>query len=174
MGAPFAAERRLLAEDEIGQVMRSHYPELASLGREDLLALARWLRSQHGRMRNTLRERRRIHRGKADPRGNATASAGERSMSEKKQVFARGLKRVNARIGQLLAERKRAEAATAWREAVARRERATVHHPGAGPTSNNGMRALPSTRRRGIVSGARIGSVSQAGRDAQASRDGGG
>lgn len=171
MGAPFAAERRLLAEDEIGQVIRSHYPELEGLQREELVGLARWLRSQHGRIRDTLRDRRRIHRGKAEPRGSATESAGERSMAEKKQAFARGLKRVNARLGLLRAEEKRARAAAALREALARRGQAAIHHPEAGATARGGMRALPSRRRRGIVSGGRIGSVSQAGRDAQAARD---
>lgn len=172
MGAPFAAERRLLAEDEIGQVIRSHYPELEGLDREELVGLARWLRSQHGRLRDTLRSRRRIHRGKAEPRGSATESAGERSMAEKKQVFARGLKRVNGRLGQIRAVEKRARATEALREAMARRGQAAVHHPEAGATARDGMRALPSTRRRGIVSGGRVGSVSQAGRDAQAARDG--
>lgn len=171
MGAPFAAERRLLAEDEIGQVIRSHYPELEGLDREELAGLARWLRAQHGRLRDMLRERRRIHRGKSEPRGSATASAGERSMAEKKQVFARGLKRVNARLGQLRAAEGRARASAALREALARRGQAAVHHPDSGATAHGGMRALPSARRRGIVSGGRIGSVSQAGRDAQAVRD---
>jgi hypothetical protein len=171
MGAPFATERRLLAEDEISQVIRSHYPELEGLDREELVGLARWLRSQHGRLRDTLHERRRIHRGKAEPRGSATESAGERSMAEKKQVFARGLKRVNGRLGKLRAEEKRARASAALHGALARRQQATVHHPVGGETADGGMRPLPSTRRRGIVSGGRIGSVSQAGRDAQAARD---
>lgn len=171
MGATFATERRLLAEDEIGQVIRSHYPELDELGSEDLVNLARWLRSQHGRMRDTMRERRRIHRGKAEARGSATESAGERSMAEKKQVFARGLKRVNARIGHLRAEEKRERASAALRGALARRGQEAVHHPGAGETTHAGMRPLPGDHRRGIITGGRIGSVSQAGRNAQAARD---
>ena len=158
MGATFATERRLLAEDEIGQVIRSHYPELEGLAHEELTGLARWLRSQHGRMRDTMRERRRIHRGKA----------------EKKQVFARGLKRVNARLASLRAEEKRRRASVALREALSRRGQAAVHHPDAGDTAREGMRTLPSTRRRGIVTGGRVGSVSQAGRNAQAARDSGG
>ncbi|MBS7811605.1 hypothetical protein [Roseococcus pinisoli] len=171
MGAPFAAERRLLAEDEIGQVVRSHYPELEGIPRDELVTLARWLRSQHGRLRDILRGRRRIHRGKADPRGSTTESAGERSLAEKKQVFARGLKRVNGRLGKIRAEEKRAKASAALRDALARREGADVHHPSAGSTARDGMRALPSNRRRGIVTGGRIGSVSQQGRNSQAGRD---
>lgn len=171
MGAPFAAERRLLAEDEIEQVVRSHYPALEALDHGELVGLARWLRSQHGRMRDVLRGRRRIHRGKAEPRGSATESAGERSMAEKKQVFARGLKRVNARLGTLRAEERRARASAALREALTRRGQAAVHHPDVGATAHRGMRPQPSRRRRGIVGGGRIGSVSQAGKDAQAARD---
>jgi len=171
MGATFATERRLLAEDEIGQVVRSHYPELEGLDREELTGLARWLRSQHERLRDTMRERRRIHRGKAEPRGSATESAGERSMAEKKQVFARGLKRVNVRLASLRAEEKRRRASAALREVLSRRGQAAVHHPDAGDTAREGMRTLPSTRRHGIVTGGRVGSVSQAGRNAQAARD---
>jgi len=171
MGSPFATERRLLAADEIDQVVRSHYPELDGLDHGELRDLARWLRSQHGRMRDTLRERRRIHRGKAEPRGSATESAGERSMAEKKQVFARGLKRVNGRLAHLRSEARRMRASAALGEALARRGQAAIHHPAAGETSREGMRALPSMRRPGIVNPARVGSVSQAGRNAQAARD---
>lgn len=171
MGAPFAVERRLLAEDEIGQVIRSHYPELDGLPREELVGLARWLRAQHARLRDILRSRRRIHRGKAEPRGSVTESAGERALAEKKQVFARGLKRVNGRLGRIRADEKRAQASAALRAALARREEAEPRHPAAGATARDGMRALPGKRRRGIVTGGRIGSVSQQGRDAQAVRD---
>ena len=43
---------------------------------------------------------------------------------------------------------------------------------GAGATAGGGASARPNTKRRGIVSGGRVGSVSQAGRNAQAARDG--
>lgn len=172
MGVEFAAERRLLSEDEIAPVVSSHYPELGALAQEDLVGLARWLRSQHARARDIIRGRRRIHRGKAEPRGTAAETASDRGLGDKKQVFARGLKRVNNRLGLLRAEAKREQAAAALRAALARRQSAAVHHPDAGATAHEGARARGGARRRGIISGGRIGSVSQAGKKAQASRDG--
>ena len=49
MGAEFAAERRLLSEEELPFVQQSHYPALDAAGREDLIALARWLRARRAR-----------------------------------------------------------------------------------------------------------------------------
>lgn len=171
MSVEFAAERRLLAEDEIAAVLSSHYPELESLAHADLLELARWLRARHGRARDIIRTRRRIRRGKAEPRGTATEDASERGLAAKKQVFARGLKRVNGRLGQLRAEEKRARALANLRAALERRQSATVHTPDPGRSAHVGMRPRAATTRRGIISGGRIGSVSQAGRNAQAGRD---
>lgn len=171
MGVSFAAERGLLAEDELGQVQSSHYPALEALSHEELVALARWLRDRHGRARDIIRARRRIRRGKAEPRGTATESASERGLAAKKQVFARALKRVNARLAQAAAERRRERAQAALAEALARRRAAPVHHPQGGTTPSQGMSARSRPRRPGIVTGGRIGSVSQAGRVAQAARD---
>lgn len=172
MSVEFAAERRLLAEDEIEPVIRSHYPELDGLAPEDLIGLARWLRDRHGRARDIIRDRRRIRRGKAEARGTATEGASERGLAAKKQIFARGLKRVNGRLAALRAEKKRARALAALRAALTRRQAALVHHPDAGRSAHDGMRRPAGTARRGIVGGGRIGSVSQAGKNAQAVRDG--
>lgn len=171
MGVEFAAERRLLSEAEFAPVVSSHYPELAALPHEDLMGLARWLRGQHARARDIIRGRRRVHRGKADARGTAAETASDRGLTEKKQVFARGLKRVNARLAVLHAEAKREAASAALREALARRKAATPHHPSAGSTPAAGASTRPNAKRRGIVTGGRVGSVSQAGRNAQAARD---
>jgi hypothetical protein len=171
MGTEFQTERGLLAEDELIPVENSHYPALETLPHEDLVVLARWLRDRHNRARDIIRDRRRVRRGKAEIRGTATESASERGLAAKKQVFARGLKRVNARLAQIAAERKRARAMAAMQEALARRQAAPVHHPTAGMTAGVGMAARSRTRPRGIITGGRVGSVSQAGRIAQAAKD---
>ena len=44
MSASIADERRLLAADEYEPVVRSHYPALSGLNREELVDLVRWLR----------------------------------------------------------------------------------------------------------------------------------
>ena len=108
MGMPIAAERRLLSEDELGPVARSHYPELESLSRDQLIELARWLRSRRARARDLVRHRRRAGRSKADSRTPAPEFPGERGMTAKKQVFSHSLRRVNARLNHLLAEEKHA------------------------------------------------------------------
>lgn len=171
MSVEFAAERRLLAEDEIGPVVSSHYPELDSMTRDDLLALARWLRARHGRARDIIRTRRRVRRGKVEAQGTATEGASERGLAAKKQIFARGLKRVNQRLARLHAEDRRARATAGLRAALARRQATLTHHPGAGRSANEGMRTRAGVTRRGIISASRIGSVSQSGRNAQAARD---
>lgn len=158
MSVAFASERRLLTEDEIAPVTSSHYPALAALPAEELAGLARWLRERHNRARDLMRGRRRVYRGKAEARGTAAETASDEGLALKKQVFARGLKRVNNRLAEL-------------RAALARRLAAQPQHPAAGPGSADGMLAKPASRRPGIVTGGRIGSVSQAGRVAQAGRD---
>jgi hypothetical protein len=86
-------------------------------------------------------------------------------------VFARGLKRVNSRLALIAAERKRERAVAAMEGALARRKAAPVHHPRPGMTADGGMNARPREKRRGIITGGRVGSVSQAGRMAQAAKD---
>jgi hypothetical protein len=108
MGMPMAAERRLLSEDELGPVARSHYPELERLSRDQLIDLARWLRSRRARARDIVRDRRRASRGKAEARNPATEFPSERGLAAKKQVFSHSLRRVNSRLNHLLAEQKHA------------------------------------------------------------------
>jgi len=98
MGVEFSSERRLLAEDELDPVRRSHYPELAERTRPELVELARFLRARRDRARDLVRDLRRARRGK----GNAGDGLGsERGLAAKKQVYARALKRVNARLGMV-------------------------------------------------------------------------
>lgn len=171
MGVEFTAEQGLLAESELAPVRQSHYPMLEELPREDVVELVRWLRGQHGRVRDIIRDRRRVRRGKAEPRGATPDTPSERGLAAKKQVFARAMKRVNARLEQISAAAKRARAVAAMQAALHRKHTGAVHHPVGGQTASQGMRALPHRKARPIVHGAKIGSVSQAVRNAQAARD---
>ena len=170
MGVEFVAERRLLSEAEFAPVVSSHYPELAALPHAELVKLAQWLRDQHTRARDIIRGRRRIHPGKGEARGTAGETASDRGLAEKKQVFTRGLKRVNARLAAHRADAKRAEATVALRAALERRMAEAPHHPDAGQTPAPSAAVRRQAKRRGIVTGGRVGSVSQAGRNAQAAR----
>lgn len=167
MAMTIAAERRLLAESELDPVMKSHYPALHEATHEQLVALARWLRGQRGRAGDIIRDRRRARRGKASGDG----ATSERGLAAKKQIFAHALRRVNARIDYLAAKARRATATARLKEALARRRQKRVHHPQGDATSGGGMQPNDNRKGRRHVTGSRIGSVSKAGRRAQARRD---
>jgi hypothetical protein len=169
MSLAFATERRRLTEEELEPIQRSHFPLLEHLSREEVQELARWLRTRRDRARDLMRDHRRSKRGKAA--AAAPAPDADRGIAAKKQVFAGALKRVNARLDALLAEERRTRNLKRLRQALARRQAATPHHPSAGATRHAGTRSLPNRRARPTIHAARIGSTSQAGRDAQARRD---
>jgi hypothetical protein len=171
MSTAFLAERRLLAADEIGQVERSHYPLLEGLPKEEVVSLAQWLRARHGRARDLLRDRRRARRGKPAARPAPEGEEADRGLAAKKQVFAAGLKRVNARLGALAAAAKREANLAKLQAALARRQAGQAAHPDAGATPGAGMQSLPKRKPRMTISPGRIGSTSQAGKAAQARRD---
>ena len=173
MGVGIAAERRLLSEEEYGRVARSHYPALRDLGHEELVGLARWLRERRSRARDIVRGRRRVRRGKAEPRGAAQETPSERGLTAKKQVFAQALRRVNARIERLRAEARRARATAGLRAALERKRNTPVHHPGPGRTAGEGMRPVDNEGNTVEVDPREVGRVSQFVRDAQARRDAG-
>jgi hypothetical protein len=95
MGVEFSAERRLLAEDELDPIRRSHYPEVKERTHSELIELARFLRARRDRVRDLISDLRRARRGKG---GVGEGLSSERGLAAKKQVYARALKRVNARI----------------------------------------------------------------------------
>lgn len=169
MSTSIADERRLLAAEEYEPVARSHYPALAGLGREELLELVRWLRERRGKFRDQIEHRRRARRGKADARNVEPAS--ERGLAAKKQVFARALKRVNARLDSVLAAEKRSAMREGMAAALDRKRRAPVRHPPSGRRARSGAQPIENPKADAIVQPSMVGSVSQAGRVAQARRD---
>lgn len=171
MSTSIADERRLLAGDQYVQVARSHYPELAGLDRDALLELARWLRDQRGALRRQVDQHRRAYRGKGEPRAAAAEPAADRGLSAKKQVFARALKRVNSRLDLVLGAEKRASMRAGHEAALERLRTARRHHPSAGRHGRGGATAIENPKGASVIEGATIGSVSQAGRMAQARKD---
>jgi hypothetical protein len=171
MSTSIADERRLLSADEYQPVLRSHYPALSELQREELTDLVRWLREQRAKFRGQVERRRRAQRGKAEPRAAAAAESSDRGVAAKKQVFARALKRANARLDRLLADEKRATMRARMGEALARRRAAPVHHPASGRRARSGARPIENPKGADIVQGSAVGSISQATREAQARRD---
>ena len=171
MSMSIADERRLLSNDEYTPVARSHYPAVADLDRDALLELARWLRDQRGAMRRQVDQHRRAHRGKGEPRAGASEPAADRGLTAKKQVFARALKRVNGRLEQVLGAEKKASMRAGHEAALARLKAAQRRHPSAGRHGGRGAVSIENAKGASVIDGATIGSVSQAGRKAQARKD---
>jgi hypothetical protein len=90
----------------------------------------------------------------------------------RKQVFAGALKRVNKEIDRMQKLEARSAHVDAARRALAMRRAAQFPlRPPTGDTAVEGMRSLPSQRGKVILPRARIGSISQATKNAQAARD---
>lgn len=171
MSIPCKFERSILSHDEYEIVLRSHHPGIYDVGRDDLKALRLRLREMRDRERTLAREKRREVRGKGKPRGGSFPGTAEHPL-QRKQVLAAALKRVNKEIGRMEKLEARSAHVEAARRALAMRRAAQFPPPpSAGDKANEGMRPLPSERRRTSVPPAKIGSVSQATKNAQAARD---
>src|SRR5262252_3973885 len=171
MSVPCRFERSILSYDEHEVILHSHHPEIYEAGLDDLKALRQRLRDMRDKENTLARAKRREARGKGPPRGQSLPGTAEHPL-QRKQVFAAALKRVNKEIHRM----EKLEARTAHIEAARRalamhRAAQFPPHPQAGDTPRGGLHPLPSQRRRARVTPARIGSVSQATRNAQAARD---
>jgi hypothetical protein len=171
MSVPCKFERSLLSHDEYETIRLTHHPAIYEVEAGELESMRPRLRKMRDRERTFEQQRRRERRGKTEPRGANFPGTAEHA-SERKQVFAAALKRLNkelARLHNLAARTAHIEAA---RKALAQHRAANFKaYPPAGATANDGMVPKPSTRRRKIIAGAKIGRVSQATKVAQAVRD---
>jgi hypothetical protein len=164
-------ERSILSYDEHEIILRSHHPEIYDAALDDLKVLRQRLRDMRGKERTLAHAKRREARGKGTPRGESFPGTAEHPL-QRKQVFAAAVKRVNREIDRMEKLEARTAHIEAARRALAMRRAAQFPpRPPAGNTPREGMRPLPSRRRRTRVPPARIGSVSQATKNSQAARD---
>jgi hypothetical protein len=171
MSIPCKFERSILSYDEHGTVLRSHHPEIYEAGLDDLKALRQRFRDMRDKERTLARAKRREARGRGRPRGQSHPGTAERPL-QRKRVFAAALKRVNREIDRMEKLEARTAHVEAARRALAMRRAAQFPpRPAATDTPSEGMHPLPSRRRLTRVDPAKIGSVSQATRNAQAARD---
>ena len=171
MSIPCKFERSILSYDEHEVILRSHHPNIYDSGLDDLKALRQHLRDMRDKEHTLARAKRREARGKGPARGESFPGTAEHPL-RRKQVFAAALKRVNREIDRMEKLEARTAHVEAARRALAMRRAAQFPpRPPAGDTPSEGMRPLPSQRRRTRVPPARIGSVSQATKNAQAVRD---
>jgi hypothetical protein len=170
MSVPCKSERSLLSHDEYETVRVTHHPAIYELDGKELHAVGRRLRTMRDKEGTLARQKRREARGKASPRGTSFPGTAERP-AQRKQVFAAALKRINKEAGRLRSLEARVAHVDAAHRALALRAEKFIHHPATDDTARQGMLPLPSKRRRTRIPPAKIGSISQATKVAQARRD---
>jgi hypothetical protein len=164
-------ERSLLSHEEHEFVRLTHHPAIYEHDADGLKALRVRLRELRDKERTLVRQKQRERRGKVEPRGRSFPGTVDQPL-HRKQVFAAALKRVNkelARIAKLAARTAHVDAAL--RALALRRAAQFAPYPPPGETVHEGMRPLPSRRRRTSVAREKIGRASQATKIAQATRD---
>ena len=171
MSVPCKFERSVLSFEEHQLVARSHHPEIYESGLDDLKSLRQQLRDLRTKTRTLALTRRREVRGKGPSRGGSFPGTAEHAL-KRKQVFSAALKRVNREIDRMEKLEARSAHVKAARTALAMRRAAQFPAPPLNAdTPNEGMRPLPHRRRRTRVLPSKIGSISQATKNAQAARD---
>jgi hypothetical protein len=171
MSVPCKFERSILSHEEYETIRLSHHPAIYDVEVAELEAIRGRLRKMRDKERTLGRQRRREGRGKAAARGASFPGTVEHA-SERQQVFAAALKRLNKELRRLQYLAARTAHVEAARKALALHRAANfMTYPPAGPTANEGMMPKASTRRRKIITDAKIGRVSQATKVAQAVRD---
>lgn len=171
MSVSYKFERSLLSHEEHEVLRLTHHPAIYDHDLEGLKALRVRLRQLRDKERTLARQKQRERRGKSEPRGGSFPGTVEQPL-HRKQVFAAALKRVNKELGRIAKLAARTAHVEAARRALALRRAAQFAlYPPAGETADEGMRPLPSRRRRTTVARAKIGRVSQATKIAQAARD---
>ena len=166
-----ATEQSVLTNDQFQLDSKTHQPTIYELDPKELRELQRKLREERSKAQTQVRQLQRQGRGKSEPRGKAFPSPGDHP-SRRKQAIANALKRVNRELERL----RQIEARTAHVEAARRAlalSRNAKFRPSVAPsrTAGEGMQLQPSARRRKVIPGSQIGSVSQATKVAQAIKD---
>src|SRR6201986_4385326 len=160
MSVPCRFERSLLSHEEYETIRLTHHPAIYDVEVAELESMRSRLRKMRGKERTLHLQKRREGRGKAGAPGASFPGSAEH-VSERKQVFAAALKRVNTELGRLHNLAARTANVEAARKALALHRAANFStHPSAGATADEGMVPKVSKRRRKIITGAKIGRMS--------------
>lgn len=160
------SERRMLSQDELELVDRTHRPALTDLKPDELSKLIGLLRERRDRARDIAHRQRRQVRGKGARPAPEAADAGNR---RKAAILGEALARVTEERSRRTA---RSDLIASARKALAlKRAAARQARPPSGQTAKTGMKPTPKTRAKRIGSAMEAGRVSQFVRDAQAKRD---
>lgn len=166
-----ATERSVLSHDQLEMVGRTHHPAIYDLDSKGLRELQTQLRNERSKIRTQVRQKVREGRGKGEPRGKKFPGNTEQP-TIRKQALSNALKRVNKELERQRKLEARADHVDAARRALALRRAGKFHEaPPSDKTASKGMQPAPSTKRRKVIPGSQIGSVSQQTKNAQAKKD---
>ncbi|TPE62435.1 hypothetical protein FJQ54_05930 [Sandaracinobacter neustonicus] len=164
------AEKALLDHEEWTLVQGTHQPEIKALSDKELSAARTRLRGLHDKQRDLSHAKRRISQGKADPRGGSFPGTYERP-GRRKQVFAQAIRRINSEKERREIAAARSTIVESQHRALAKKRRATSTRPTNTPTASAGKSSITNPKRATKVPGAKVGSVSQQTKKAQAKKD---
>ncbi len=173
MTLPLKTERALMKRDEMEIVSQTHHPAIHDVEDKALTEVRLRVRDLLDKERTLVRGMRRSIRGKADARGGSFPGEVEKP-AQRKQVLAAALKRLNKELSRRRAIEAREATKDAARRALALKSAATATGgppDGGGRTASEGMRSVENQKRRTSVNRAKVGSVSQQTKNAQAARD---
>lgn len=162
--------KSLLTHDEWTLVEQTLRPKVAEVAEADLRATGRSLRQLHDKERDLARTKRRVTKGTAEPRGGSFPGTSARP-AERTQVFAQALIRVNDEIVRREGLAARTAMLEGQHRVLAAKRAAPSRRPANSPTAGSGAASIPNSKRTTKVPGAKVGSISQQGKRAQARKD---
>lgn len=166
-----ATERSVLSQGQLELVDSTHHPAIYAMDAKGLRDLQGQLRIERGKVRTQVRQKQRETRGKGEPRGKSFPGNVEQPL-KRKQALSSALKRVNKELERQRKLEARAAHIDAARRALEQHRNAKFHPVAVSDrTAGAGMQPRPSIKRRRIIPGSQIGSVSQQTRTAQAKKD---
>jgi hypothetical protein len=163
-------EKSLLDHEEWTLVETTHHPMLHDLEQDALEAARKRLRDLRNKERDLSQHKARVVRGKADMRGGSFPGTAERPR-RRKQVFAHALRRVNSEVDRRKAQASRTRIVESQRRALAMKRAAPSKRPANTASASSGPAAVENKKKATRTPGAKVGSVSQQGKRAQAKRD---
>ena len=150
MSVPCKFERSILSHDEYETTRLTHHPAIYDVEPAELEAIRSRLRKMRAKEKTLSRQKRREARGTRTPRGASFPGTAERP-SQRKQVFAAALKRINKELERLHNLAARTAHVEAARQALALRRAANfIPYPSASATASVCQRY--SERRYGAAS----------------------
>lgn len=170
MSIPCKFELSILKHDEQELILKTHHPMVGEMEGSDLASIRGRLRNMRDRERTMAQHRKRETKGTADQRGKSFTGTAEHA-KQRQSVFTSAIRRVSSELARIRKFEAREELGERARRALALRRARQFDRPESEQTSREGMRPIPSRRRKTKVHPGKIGSVSQANKSTQARRD---